>query len=324
MDFRMSMTRFLRSFAALAACALAAPPAFTQSVGPARAPVAAKASRVEAFRLAPVEPVQIRLEAPDPAAIESLRAANAQSVAKRLEIGIGREVDAALEAPRWQALRDGRVAHWQVTSAGARALRLALATSGLVRGAEVRFAGSDQPGLVYGPFDGETLRAAGNWSPVLEGETATMEVFVPGAQGEPGMAVEQVSHLFVSPSDPKATIAAKAALPCAVNFICRAATDPALAETGSAVARMTFTSASGGTALCSGTLLNPADGSFQPYFHSAAHCFAPSPRRARSPRTGSTRPRPAPEPRSGRATCRSPAARACSTPTRNRTCSSCG
>lgn len=268
------MVRHRLRVAALFAFALASSLAMGQSHGPAKAPAVAKAAHVEAFRLAvAAEPVRIRLEAPDPAAIESLRLANAQSTSKRLEIGIGRDVD-SIPGARWQALPDGHAAHWQVTSAGAQALRVALATSGLGAGAQVRFAGSGDPDLVHGPFDAESLKAAGNWSPVLKGETATIEVFVPGGRDAPGIAIEKVSHLFVNPADPKADIAAKAALSCAVNFICRAAVDPALADAGSAVARMTFTSASGSSVSCTGTLLGSSDNSFQPYFFSAAHCLS--------------------------------------------------
>ena len=268
------MTRLARCLTALAACAFLPPLAFGQSHGPAKAPGSPKAARAEAFRLAgAADAVRIRLEAPDPAAIESLRISNAQSTSKRLEIGIGRDVQVVADAPRWHALPDGRAARWQVTSAGASALRIALQAKGLGPGVQVRFSGSGEPGAVHGPFDAASLQAAGHWSPVLEGETATVEVFVPAGAAEPAIAVEKISHLFVSPSDPKAEIAAKAALPCAVNFICRAAVDAALADTGSAVARMAFTNSTGGSSLCTGTLLGPSDNSFQPYFFSAAHCF---------------------------------------------------
>lgn len=267
------MVRLLSS----ALAALAATAALGQSLGPAFVPPASKSGRFESLQLAEgADAVHIRLPAPDPAAIEALKQANARPGAKRLEIGLGRDVGAAHEAARWHAVPEGRAARWMVTSEGARALRVALAAHGLGPGVEVRFAGSARPGLVYGPFDGEAMRLAGHWSPVLEGDTATIEVLVRGTSAEPRVEVEQVSHLFVSLADGKAEAAAKAAQACAVNFACRAAGDAALAETGRAVARMTYITSGGGSSLCTGTLLasSPVAGSLPPLFHSAAHCFS--------------------------------------------------
>jgi len=252
-----------------AACALA------QSLGPAFAPPSPKVARAEAMQLAPgADAIHIRLPAPDPEAIEALKRANAQPGAKRLEVGFGHEVATIAEEPRLQAVDGGRAARWLVTSEGARALRVAIAATLPGPGVEIRFSGSARPDVVYGPFDAEALRRAGHWSPVLEGDTATVEVLVRGTAAEPALSVERVSHLFVSLADGKAEMAAKAALSCAVNFACRAALDPELAQTGRAVARMTFITSSGGSALCSGTLLNSSgSGSPAPYFYSAAHCF---------------------------------------------------
>ena len=254
--------------------------AHAQSNGPAVAPPAAKATAPAAFRApaASFVAARIRLEAPDPAAILALRQANARASTKRLEIGIGREVSAEAHAsavPRWVAAAGGRAAHWQVASAEARALRVALSFARTDTGAQLRFAGSDRPDVVYGPVTAADILEGGTyWSPVLEGETATIEVFVPGASPDPGITIAQLSHLFVSPADPKAESLAKAAQACEVNFICRASTDASLAQTGKSVARMAYTAATGGTGLCTGTLLNPADASFTPYFISGAHCIS--------------------------------------------------
>ncbi|MBZ0248421.1 MAG: hypothetical protein K8F93_02085, partial [Burkholderiales bacterium] len=136
--------------------------------------------------------------------------------------------------------------------------------------------GSGDPGTVYGPYDAAGLEAAGRWSPVLEGERATVEVFVPaGSAGEVGLGLARVSHLFVSPADPNADLLAKDSQFCEVDLICRSASDAALASVGRAVARMTFSDGlGGGTALCTGTLLNTTGGPVAPYFYSAAHCIS--------------------------------------------------
>ncbi|HYC35007.1 MAG TPA: choice-of-anchor J domain-containing protein [Usitatibacter sp.] len=278
------MRRFLPlAFAANLAFALAASlPAFAQSNGPAVAPPSAKSARVEALRALGAPVAHIRLAAPDPEAIENLKKANAATRLKRLEIGIGREVDAAMRAmagsPRFVPAAGGTAAHWQVTSTGAAALRIGLSVASLPARAELRFVGADRPDVVYGPFTASDVMAMGStfWSPVLEGQAGRLEVFVPAgaAASEVSLEISRISHLFVSPAHPRAEQVAKASGACEVDFICRAASDAALSETGRSVARMTFTGNSGGTAFCTGTLLNPSDNSFTPYFYSAAHCIS--------------------------------------------------
>ena len=246
------------------------------SIGSAVAPPAAKAEALEAFRAPGAFTTKIRLGAPEAAAISALKAANARGDSKRLEVGIGRELpgsEQALAVARWINAPGGSVARWQVTSEAALSLRVALRAPSWPANAELRFAGNAQP-VVYGPYAGANAAAAGAayWSPVLEGDTATVEVFVPRGEALPDLDVARVSHLFVSFADPKAEVAAKTE-PCQVNFICRAASDAALAEVGRAVARIAFTTESGGSALCSGTLLNNTAGGFTPYFATAGHCI---------------------------------------------------
>lgn len=249
-----------------------------QSMGPGQPRIAAKAAFDEAFRLAPSAALHLELEAPDPAAIEALKQKNSASRTKRLEIGIGRDLAEASERagqPAWRPAGKGMAAHWKVTSRQAKALRVAVDVRSLAAGAEIRFSGSASP-VVYGPITLVDLMRTGfrHWSPVLEGETATIEVFVPSPSGigDTKVDIAMVSHLFVSPSHPDAELLAKASGPCEVDIICRSANDAQLANTSKSVARMTF--GTSGTALCTGTLLNPSDGSFAPYFYSAAHCIS--------------------------------------------------
>jgi hypothetical protein len=272
---RIDMTSARNALAALLLAATTTVAA--QSNGPAVAPAPAKAARADGFRAGAAFAARIRLPAPDPAAIADMKAANARARNKRVDVGVGRDLpDADAGAPSWIGTADGHVARWHVTSDGAEALRVALRAADLPQGSELRFAGSGQPALVYGPFSAADVAAAGAayWSPVLEGDTATVEAFVPARSALPAIAVGGVSHLFVSPSNPRAEAIAKAAGPCEVNFICRAATDAALAQAGRSVARMNFITQNGTSSFCSGTLLNPGDGSLTPYFYSAAHCIA--------------------------------------------------
>ena len=112
---------------------------------------------------------------------------------------------------------------------------------------------------------------------MLQGDHAIVEVYVPagGAPSDAVLAITEVSHLFASPADPNAESLAKAAGSCEVDLICRSASDAALASAGKSVARMVFSESAGGASfLCTGTLLNPANGSFTPYFYSANHCIS--------------------------------------------------
>jgi hypothetical protein len=271
---------------ALALCALAPISPFAQSM-PAATPERphAKAIVIESLRLAPdAAATPIRLDAPAPAAIEGMKRGNAAgSALKRLQIGINRDVsrtpNANAGALSWIAVDGGYAAHWSITSAEARALRVGLVLARSTPALQIRFSGSADT-TVYGPFSEADTNAAGGgtyWSPVLLGDTATVELFVPGDAPPRGLAISvaEVSHLVVSPAAPQAQVVQKAvgdAGFCEIDLACRAAGDAALAAAGTAVARMSFSDGTG-TFLCTGTLLNSAGGQFVPYFYTAAHCI---------------------------------------------------
>ena len=225
----------------------------------------------------------VRLDADEVLAsrIKGLKLSNSASTNKVLQIGVGREVpqtpEAGSAALHWDVVEGGRAAQWRVTSSGAHALRIGLEISLLPPGAEMRFSGEDGIGTVYGPFTAAELFAMGPtyWSPVLEGDTAIVEVFVPdgGAPAQVAMAISHVSHLVASPREANIDTLAKTAQVCEVNVICKSTTDAALATVAKSVARMTFVVGSS-TYLCTGTLLNPRSGALQPYFYSATHCIS--------------------------------------------------
>lgn len=271
-----------RGLSRLLACALLACAGVSaaQSNGPAFV-AGEKAPWEAAFRLqeSAATATRVTVEAPDASEIQLVRIANSRATHKRVEIGIGREVPAVAgrhaRALSWAPAAGGHAARWKIASAGASALRVAIAGA-LPPGAELRAGGSGD-GRVYGPFTGAHLRGGADtwWSPVLEGEAATLEVYVPAGTDPAGLGLEvaRVSYLFASPSNPKAELVAKAAGACEVNFICRASSDAALAQAGRAVARIDFTQPNGNSSMCTGTLLNPSSGS-TPYFATAAHCVA--------------------------------------------------
>lgn len=264
-------------------------PAAAQSMGQATMPAHPKALVVESLRLpADASATAIRLEAPDAAAVENVKRANGKAQTKRLQIGLNRPLPAMAAAHghalKWAAVDNGWAARWSIASAQARALRIGLVAARTAPGLEIRFAGAGMPGTIYGPFtEADLATSAGStyWSPVLEGETATVELFVPGdaAPRDLSIAVSAVSHLMASPADPKAETLLKAIGDsgfCEVNIICRTPTDGALASASKAVAKMTYSDALG-SYLCTGTLLNSAAGQFTPYFYTADHCIDDQP-----------------------------------------------
>lgn len=272
--------------ASFLAAALGASFAAAQSNFSAQAPDAPKAAAGSFLLPAGTSAVSVRLDAIDSREIDAVKEANRQAVSKAIQIGVGRTLDAGLRKAagslRWVPVPGGMVAQLELTSPDARALRIGLAVARITPGSEIRFAGSAQIDTVYGPFSSRDMDANDEtyWSPVLEGERALVELFAPLGSGfaSPGLDVLQVSHLFVSAADSRFESAAKslAGFPsagaCEVDLICRSSTDSALANTGKALAAMIFTK-NGGTSACTGTLLNPLDGSFTAYFYSANHCF---------------------------------------------------
>jgi hypothetical protein len=273
--------RFLLTLVSFAALPVFA----AQWVPSAQAPLVPKAVQAESFRLAPgaKSAQRIELGEADAGEIAAVKQANSEQFAKRLQIGIGRKPNAGSAADSgslvWERVPGGVAAHWEIASTGAMALRIALDIASLPATAQLRFGGSGDTGTVYGPFGSTDIGdgTAAYWSPVLEGERATVEVFVADAAevGDVAMTVAWVSHIFASPSAANLDSLAKESQACEVDFICRAATDAALANIGKAVARMTFSDgAGGGTSLCTGTLLNTANGPVAPYFYTAAHCIS--------------------------------------------------
>jgi lysyl endopeptidase len=256
-------------------------PAFAQSVSSAEVPHPPKAAHIETLRL-PIadEATLVAFDRIDSNIVDAIRSRNTRSFTKRLQIGIGRVVTDPAQssaALHWTAVPGGSAAQWKVVSLGAAALRVGLDASLLREGVELRFAGAAEPGIVYGPFTRGSVANvdATYWSPVLEGDSAIVEVFVPEVLSPAAarLRIAAVSHLFVQPGETDAATRQKATSePCEVDLVCRSATDPALAKVGRAVAKMVFTESTD-TFLCSGTLLNTSGHSGIPYFYSASQCI---------------------------------------------------
>jgi len=270
-----------------AATITAVPPAVYQP-----APTA-KALDAETL-LTPASAPQYVLTLPAPTADEKsvLKAASQTRNAKGLpttsgkgrplEIGFPRTLvtgDGRLDMDSlpWQAVSDGIAARVSVTSKGAAAVRLGISLPQTDPDITFRFVGSDRPQQVFGPYPANKLAQTKiYWSPVLEGETATMEIFLPSGVSprSVSIAMPQLSHLVKAGADllkaePESDIGRSGA--CESDIAC-VNPSTALRNQAKAVAKMLFTTG-GHTFICTGTLLNDSTATNTPYFYTASHCM---------------------------------------------------
>jgi lysyl endopeptidase len=202
-----------------------------------------------------------------------------------LEIGFPRNVPNArivLSKLGWQRLADGSLAtRFEVSSDTAVAMRAALSLKAIGRGnvgaVTLRFGGAD--GRVFEQSGREFAGRNTGWSPVLMGDTATVEIVLAKGQRPQNFALSlpQISHFDTSPIASEADLRAIAKIgeseKCHRDIICRSNPNAKFLRAEKAVARMTFVR-SGSSYLCTGTLLNNNHVPKKWMFWSAAHCIS--------------------------------------------------
>jgi hypothetical protein len=283
----MSLRPKILAAAVLASLAvLAAPTTSAQSVrGEPLKLENAKRDVAHAFKAATLAPqATLRFQPLDSARVVAMQRHNVANGGKRLQIGIHRNV--ADEADRllpsglaWSPVAGGKVLRFDVASPQAAALRVGLDLRGLPDGAELRVASS--AGGVIEFADAAAMKAGvdGNgvyWSPVTDGDTQRLELFVPNGTADVTPSARAVSHFVTSPLRPLSLAKALGdSGSCNIDAICPAGTlGQAYINAKSAVARMAFTT-SDGSFTCTGTLLNDSVPATQvPYFYTAAHCIS--------------------------------------------------
>jgi lysyl endopeptidase len=270
-----------RVLAGLAAAALPALAQFPVVSGePALAPKAVAAPQL---RLAPGAAAGVVLSPITDNELAPLRQANQRS-RKRHAIGVTRALaGAALPSARdlpWRAVEAGSAAQAAVTSPGAGAMRISIDLAGVPEDVEMTFFGSDRPERLLGPVRvGEIRdRATPWWSPLTDGETQTVEFFVPGANDprSSGLGIAGVSHVVAPIAGGMAKQARDIgkAGSCNIDIQCSALKgSQAFLNARNAVAETVFNDG-GAVYMCSGQLLADTDASTQiPWFYSANHCF---------------------------------------------------
>jgi lysyl endopeptidase len=295
----------LRAALAIVAIALALP---VQADVPVTAvppadlrPGATQKSAVAQFVLpATARGLRVALPEPTPAERATLKARNASAASGATKAG-NLKGPLALAFPRnppagssaislaglaWLSLPDGsRAAKIDVVSPGAAALRVALQLPAMDTGVSLRFAGNGARAQVFGPIPanaiaGDTQRFGVFWSPVLDGDTATIEIHADAGTNTSDalLTIARISHQVVAPAsigrlDAKAVQDIGTSGACEIDVACVTPQSSAFVDSTKAVAALEFTQEDGFTYLCTGQLLNDSLASNTPYLFSANHCL---------------------------------------------------
>ncbi|MEJ7668352.1 MAG: hypothetical protein WKH97_06385 [Casimicrobiaceae bacterium] len=242
---------------------------------------------------------RIELPAPNAAEANTLKAQNAatrsgapsqRDKVQPLYVAYGRDLPHAARSVRlselnWIATADGgRAARIEVRSPGAAALRVAM-TLATDMDLALRFVGPGPGATVFGPIPARTLfddtaRFGQFWSPVLEGDTAIIELHATHGVTLANIAIglPRVSHHVVGGaalqklSTKNAVDIGRAGF-CEIDLACAVPLSQPLVDAGKGVAKLLFTKETGTGALCTGTLLNDSLQSFTPYLFAASHCL---------------------------------------------------
>jgi len=294
--------RWCAALAVLASCAALAEggEAPITSVRPAemRAVATGKSPPLARALMRDVSTHRVDLATPAASEMAAFRARNAvpagrerRASGKALAVGFGRELPATartihLSALTWTADGDGgRAARIQIRSPNAAALRVAMQLTATDADLSVRFAGSGAAATVFGPIPASAIaqdvaRFGQFWSPVLEGDVATIELRV--GSGVPvddlTLVLPRVAHQVAGNAELRSLSARTVseigyAQSCNIDVAC-VMPSAALTDAAKAVAQLLFVGDTAGNQyLCTGTLLNDLPSTNTPYLFTAAHCM---------------------------------------------------
>ena len=186
----------------------------------------------------------------------------------------------------WSSVADGsRVAQLEIVSPGAAATRVALAVPNVHPDLALRFAGNGPKALVSQSYPMNSIAEATDRdgmfvSPVLEGDTATIELHAAAGASFDGVAMilGPLSHLVVAGEalhrvNEKRVADIGNSEPCNIDIAC-VTPSAALTQAANSVGKLVYNDRPGFTYLCSGTMLNDSTTSFTPYLFGASHCMA--------------------------------------------------
>lgn len=168
---------------------------------------------------------------------------------------------------QWDRLSNGR-SLWRlkIESKHAKSLNLGFTKYYMPRGGTLILYTPDQS-TVMGPFtpsDNEEHEQL--WTPILDGEALVIEVVVPeGTEEQLGLELKYVNHDFVGFSE-------MASGSCNLDVICGELDGWAIVEQYRDIIQSVAAISTGGSAFCTGFLINNARQDCTPYFMTANHC----------------------------------------------------
>ena len=202
-----------------------------------------------------------------------------------VQTGISLKTDASgvdLGTLRWVNITDQRrAAHFTIESPGAGSVRAGLiikTLSGkLPANLVLHFQGGDSD--IFETTGNELTNNQLFWSPVVVGDRLTVELVLPAGLTPQDLqvSVPQLSYFPDSIKDARAgyTGGFGRSGSCEVDKVCAAQNGtPAYDDAARAVAKMIFTTSSGDSFICTGSLLNNSNTPKRQLFWSAAHCLA--------------------------------------------------
>jgi hypothetical protein len=167
----------------------------------------------------------------------------------------------------WLTLRDGRLWRLRIQSPGAKSLNLGFTRYEMPEGAKL-WVYDPKHAHVEGPYTSRHRSQKGSlWTPVIEGDEIVVEVFVPTGASQPVIEIGRVNQGY---RELKAGLFGQSEGTCNNDVIC-AVGDPWRNQIP-AVAVYTISN-SGGSAGCTGTLLNDVPQDNRNFFLSANHCL---------------------------------------------------
>lgn len=260
------IVQVLAGLALLAICASAM--ARRGEVPYSASPAAKRGPAVPEIALTAIDPASVR------AAVDAPLAAKAgQPHSKRLEIALENSVH--LDPSRdglWQFMSDGSMI-WRlrVSVPGATDLHLGFDQYALAPGAALWVIGSED--YYEGPYGADDRGPL--WVPMVPGDSATIELRMPAGtrMRDSALTLTSVGAGFrdLFSADGREGIPGNSG-PCNINVVCPLG-QPYSAE-ARALAFYEFRADSGGTFICTATLMNDVPGDRKNYVLTAAHCLS--------------------------------------------------
>ncbi len=213
--------------------------------------VLAASNTIDAVQLPSINAAVLRAEA----------ASNTQPGPMKVATGI--DIAVGLEDGAWENVGDGRVWRVRIDSPGALHLNFGFGTFELPPGATLHVIGLANESAYVGPYTSKDQADAGLWTPMVPGDSAMIELFVPHEAPDPVLEITRVGQGIVdlfklSPQKHELN-------GCHIDVVCP---QSFMDNEERAVARLLINN----TGLCTGTLLNDVGGTLTPYILTANHC----------------------------------------------------